>query len=198
MITLQFNDAKFQSSFSAIISRTKRPRALLGVAGREVANRLKAHFRDKDSSEPNRLSDRRTHFWLAVARSVQNPVVESDYTVSVSINDPRFAQKLFGGPIRAKLAGALTIPVEERAYGRSAKTFEAETGLTLILIRTGTGNFEHAILAVKEGKGLTVEYILTKSVNQQADTDALPDKTALEAAIIARANSVVINENQNN
>lgn len=194
MITLTFNDAKFQANFSAIIAKSRRPERILRAAGREVANQLKRHFRKKDRNEPNQLSPRRSHFWLAVARSVQNPVLNGNLSVTVSINDPRFAQKVFGGPIRAKLAGALTIPVEERAYGRSARTFEADTGLKLILIRTGHGAFENAVLAVKEGKGLTVEYILTKSVTQPADTDALPDKTLLERAIIARADAVFQSE----
>jgi hypothetical protein len=83
----------------------------------------------------------------------------------------------------------LTIPEEERAYGRSTRTFEAETGLTLFLIKTGKGAFGNAVLAVKDNnaKGFTVEYLLTKSVNQKADTDALPDKSVLETAILRRS-----------
>jgi hypothetical protein len=128
-----------------------------------------------------------------MAWSVQAPVQESPTTISVSISDPRFAQKLFGGPITAKAAGALTIPVEEKAYGRTTSTFERETGLKLFLIRSGKGAFQNALLAVKDpdGRGFTVEYLLTKSVTQSADPEALPDKTALEQAILARSQRIL-------
>lgn len=190
-MTLTFQDAKFKAEFNRIYQAAKKPEAILRVAGREVANQLKRHFRTKDRTEPNKLGGKRQHFWLQVARSVQNPQLENPTTISVTISDPRFAQKLFGGKITAKAAGALTIPVEKRAYGRSAATFERETGLKLILIKTGNSPFGNAVLAVADkkakGRGLTVEYILTKSVDQKADTTALPEKTALEAAIIARS-----------
>jgi len=190
-MTLQFQDTKFHVEFGRIVSATKNPRPILMAAGREAANRLKAHFRAKDRSEANHLSERRSHFWQQVAQSVQSPVQEEAYSVSVTISDPRFAQKLFGGRITAKAADALTIPVEERAYGRTTDTFERETGLKLILIKTGKGAFANAVLAVKEGKGLTIEYLLTPSVNQKADTDALPLKSALETALLARAQKVL-------
>lgn len=202
MISLQFQDAKFQAQFGAIVERVKNPRNVLLNAGREAGSQLRAWFRQRDKTNANRLSERRVHFWLQVAQSVNQPVVEGPFTVSVTISDPRFAQKLFGGTITAKLAGALSLPVEEKAYGRSAATFEAETGLKLILVKTGgsaANNLENAVLAVadpNDPKRLTVEYILTKSVTQQADTEALPPKSKLEQAILARAQKVLDNELQ--
>ena len=199
MITLAFNDTKFQVRFGSMVESAKNPRAILMNSGREVGSQLKKHFRAKDRTNANTLApDRRSHFWLAVAQMVQNPQLESATTVSVSINHPAFAQKLFGGTITAKEAGALTIPVEERAYGRTVLTFEQETGLKLFLIRSGQGNFENALLAVKDdsGKGFTVEYVLTKSVTQSADPTALPDKTMLEQAILARAQRVLDRQTQ--
>lgn len=193
MITFTISDTKFQAKFGNIIEQANNPRAILLNAGREVGNQLKAHFRDRDQTTPNQLSERRSHFWLAVSRTVQNPELENANTVSVTINHPAFAQKVYGGTIHAKAAGALTIPVEERAYGRTTATFEQETGLKLFLLRTGTGAFQNACLAVKDNnaKGFTVEYVLTKSVTQKADPDALPDKTALELAVLARAQKVL-------
>ena len=193
MITFTISDTKFQAKFGDVISQAKNPKAILLNAGREVGNLLKKHFRMRDRTTPNQLSERRSHFWLAVSRTVQNPELENANTVSVTINHPAFAQKVFGGTIRAKAAGALTIPVEERAYGRTTQTFEQETGLKLFLLRTGKGAFQNACLAVKDNnaKGFTVEYVLTKSVNQKADTEALPDKTQLELAVLARAQKVL-------
>ncbi len=216
MISLAFNDTKFQAKFGSVIQQARNPRAILLNAGHEVGNRLKSHFRMRDRNSANPLSERRSHFWLAVSRTVQNPELEGSNTVSVSINHPAFAQKVFGGTIRAKIANpafaqkvfggtirakiadpALTIPVEERAYGRTAATFEQETGLKLFLIKTGKGAFQNAVLAVKDdgAKGFTVEYILTKSVTQQADPEALPDKTMLERAILARSQRVLDQQN---
>ena len=198
MISLAFNDTKFQAKFGSVIQQARNPRAILLNAGHEVGNRLKSHFRMRDRNSANPLSERRSHFWLAVSRTVQNPELEGSNTVSVSINHPAFAQKVFGGTIRAKIADpALTIPVEERAYGRTAATFEQETGLKLFLIKTGKGAFQNAVLAVKDdgAKGFTVEYILTKSVTQQADPEALPDKTMLERAILARSQRVLDQQN---
>lgn len=190
---LQFQDTKFQVEFARKIALAKNPRAVLLASGREAGNQLRAHFRMRDRSSANQMSERRSHFWLQIARSVNQPELENPTTVSVTISDPRFAQKLFGGPIRAKPDGALTIPVEERAYDRTSKTFESETGLKLFLVRTGKGAFENAVLAVHEPgqKGFTVEYLLTKSVTQAADTEALPEKSALERAILDRAQKVL-------
>ena len=192
MITLRFEDTKFQAEFSRKIAAAKNPRAILLNAGRAVGNQLKAHFRERDKFGANRLSERRSHFWLAVSRTVQAPYVLGN-TVTVVVNHPAIAQKVYGGTIRAKASGALTIPVEERAYGRTPATFEAETGLKLFLLRTGKGSFQNAVLAVKDagGRGFTVEYVLKKSVTQPADTEALPPKSALEAAILLRAQKVL-------
>jgi hypothetical protein len=187
MIQILINNAGFTADFGRTIATAKNPRAVLAASGRELATQLKNWFRNKDRTEPNPLSSRRTHFWQAVMRSVSQPQLAGYNSISVSITDARFAQKVYGGRITAKLAGALTIPVEERAYGRTAGTFEQETGLKLILIKSGKGSFQKAVLAVKEGKGLTVEYILKPSVMQKPDPTALPPETLLEQAILARA-----------
>lgn len=198
MITVTIGEEGFQAYFQTKVNATRRPRAMMLAAGRELGNQLKKHFRKKDQTEINKLNPgRREHFWNQIAVSVQQPEVSPDSAaVSVTIGDPRFAQKLFGGPIVAKNAEALTIPVSPQAYGRTARTFEAETGLKLFLIKTGKGKFENAVLAAHEsaGAGFTVEYLLTPSVNQEADETALPDMGILEAAILARADSVLQRE----
>lgn len=201
MIALQFANAAFNKKFGAIIGQAENPIAILMGAGREVANQLKSHFRRKDRKGANKLSDRRSHFWQQVAQSVSQPEQTGYNAVSVSITDPRFAQKLFGGAIHAKNADALTIPVEERAYGRTAATFERETGLKLFLVKTGNSGLENAVLAVKEdpqAKTFTVEYLLTKSVTQSADPDALPQKSTLEEAILVRAQKQLDRQNGDN
>jgi hypothetical protein len=83
----------------------------LAAVGREAHNQLVDHFRAKDKNEPNKLGGTRQHYWLGVASSVQNPVLENgDTQARVSITDPTIAQKVFGGVITAKRAKFLTIP----------------------------------------------------------------------------------------
>lgn len=187
MIQVNINNASFNKQFADLLAKTKNPAGMLMVVGRELGNQLKSHFRKKEREEPNKLSPRRQHFWLQVGRSVQNPQQSGYNSVSVTVSDPRFAQKVFGGTITAKRAGALTIPVSEKAYGRTASTFERETGLKLILIKTGKGKPQNAVLAAKVGGGLEVEYLLTKSVTQKKDPTALPEEGQLKAAVIGRA-----------
>lgn len=194
MIAITLNDAGFVARINRFVEQTKNPAGLMRVLGREAANRLKTHFRAKNKT-PNKLGGKRENFWRQVGASVQNPVVAGDgHSVSVSINDPRFAQKVFGGTITAKRAKALTIPVTPEAYGRSASTFEQETGLKLFLVKTGQGAFANAVLATQRGKGLQVEYILTKSVDQPPDPTALPARQEMETAIVARGQSFLANE----
>lgn len=197
MIQLSYNRASFTKDFNSVLGQARNPVRVLMASGRELGNQLKTHFRKKDREEPNKLSPRREHFWLQVSRSVQNPEQTGYNSVSVAVSDPRIAQKVFGGTITAKRAGALTIPVEEQAYGRTASTFERETGLELFLLRTGQGAFGKAILAVKlAGGGIQVEYLLTPSVYQHPDPTALPERSALEKAILERGQKVLENEHE--
>jgi hypothetical protein len=197
VIALTIDRAGFARDFNQQLRQAKNPVGMLKVAGRELANQLKTWFRAKDRSSANKLSERRSHFWLAVSRTVQNPEQTGYNSISVSVTHPAIAQKVFGGTITAKAAGALTLPVEERAYGRTAGNFEAETGLKLFLLKIGkstANHFGNAVLAVKEAGHITVEYILTKSVTQPADPTALPPMTQLEAAILARSQLYLNNE----
>lgn len=194
MIQINYDRERFTSDLQGILDRTQRPEVMLMICGRELANQLKTHFRKKEREEPNKLSPRREHFWLQVARSVNSPVQTGANQVSVTVSDPRYAQKVFGGKIEAKKAGALTIPVEEKAYGRTASTFEQETGLKLFLLKVGgtkTNGLENAVLATKVNGGVQVEYVLTRSVNQKADPTAVPPQEQMEKAILERAQSVL-------
>lgn len=198
MIRIGIDNASFAKEFNRVLGRAKDPTAVLMASGRELNNQLVRHFRAKDRT-PNKLSSRREHFWLQVSRTVSQPEQTGYNAVTVNVADPRIAQKVFGGTISAKRAGALTIPIEDRAYGRTAATFERETGLKLFLLKKGgkdTTELEHAVLAVKEaGGGITPEYVLTSSVDQDADPTALPDENQLRAAIIARAQKAAERQN---
>ncbi len=192
MISVTMNQAEFRAAFGAQLEAARRPAAVLAAAGRELGNLLKRHFWEKEK-RPNKLSPRREHFWLQIAQSVNAPV-QTERSVSVTVSDPRIGQKVYGGPIVAKRAGALTIPVSEKAYGRTAATFEHETGLKLF--RPGPAGEKKNVLMAKVGEQVEVEYVLVKSVQQSPDPTALPDMGELERKILERAKSVVDRQNR--
>lgn len=199
MITYQINDHGLSRKLAFCIEQVKRPAlVILHPVGRELANQLKTHFRTKDQSEANRLGGRRTHFFLQVGRSVQNPVMHGPGAVVVSINHPAFAQKVFGGDIvakrhqvskRSKNPLNLTIPISQDAYGRSVSVFVKATGLRLFMITSKRGN-ELLASATKDGK-LTIHYLLKPSVYQQPDPTALPAMEAMIPRLMARAESAL-------
>lgn len=188
------DDTGFKSKMKVILDAARRPRAILAAVGQEARNLLIAYFRKKDVEEPNKLGGDRQHFWLNVGRSVQRPEVdEAGGSVSISITDPRFAQKVFGGPIRAKRAKFLAIPLTKEAYGRSPRVFSASTGHPLFFLgnNSGGGLFEHGL---SDTGDLIQQYWLTPSVNQQADADALPDlspNSPFQQALLQRAETVL-------
>lgn len=196
MIKARVDSAEFKRDFGALIERTRNPRGLLAGVGREAANLLRAHFRNKDRREPNKLGGKRQHFWAQVERSVQAPVVsDAIKMVEISITHPAFAQKLFGGRIRAARVRNLAIPQEPEAYGRSPSVFERELGVKLFFVKVR----DRAVLARNiDGKGLQVEYLLTPSVNQLPDPTALPEEKAFEEALLSRAESIVDREIREN
>lgn len=190
MISVTISDHGTQARLAELSARLERPVGLARVLGREGRNRLVAHFRRKDREEPNRLGGERQHFWLQVARATQSPVEAADGSlVTITVNHPAIAQKIFGGTIRAKRTRFLTIPVSPEAYGRTASTFERETGLKLFLLKVGPS--KSPVLAAARGGGIQVEYLLRRSVKQSPDPTALPDEGDFNAALLGRAESYV-------
>jgi len=188
MIGVKIDSSNARVYLSNILAQARRPVGILMVAGRAVGNLLKKWYRQRDREQPNKLGGPRTHFWLEVAGSVQAPVVAGDTTVTVAISHPLIAQKIFGGTIRAKRAKLLTIPQTPEAYGRTAATYEAETGLTLIFLKQN----DHAILASRaQGQGLTVQYVLVPSVHQEPDPKALPPEQQMEQAALTAADKAL-------
>ena len=191
MITIRYNDHGFSDRLPRLLAQLAEPTALLAILGREAGNRLRSHFRQKDRTEPNKLGGARTHFWRQVTDSVQSPRIASNKTsVVVSVTHPAIAQKVMGGTIRPKRVKFLTIPVAPEAHGRTTRTFEAETGLKLFLLKVGTGK-KSAVLATARGGGIQIEYVLRSSVTQSPDPTALPNPEAMSAALLKRAEGYV-------
>lgn len=192
MIAIQYKKDGFDAEMVSILRQAKRPVGILAVAGRTGANGLRRHFLAKDRTDANKLApDRRQHLWQQIAHAVQAPVVATDGSkVTIRIQHPIIAQKVFGGTITAKRGKNLAIPQSPEAYGRAPAVFERETGLKLIFIRANG----HAILASRidpNSKALQVEYILTPVVHQKPDPTALPDKNTFSDEVLKSADQAL-------
>lgn len=155
---------------AAIAKKVRNKPALLRVLGRQASQDLKTHFRKKDTTEPNRLGARRTHYWREVADSVSVGEPGAD-SIKVNIGHPTISQKVYGGQITAKRVKALTIPMHPEAHGRMASEID---GLFPYKDDQGKG-----YLARAAGGGIEVMYALRKSVNQDPDPTALPGVAGL-------------------
>jgi hypothetical protein len=163
---------KARPALKSLAKKVQNPIPGLMIAGRAAANLLKAFYRDRDK-EGNKLGGDRTHYWREVGQAVNVPKPVAKDTVRVSINHPSILQKIFGGVIRAKRAGALTIPVNPAAYGRRASVLEQKLGVKLFRINSG--------LVAKDAAGkITVYYLLRKSVTQKPDPKALPPQAEIQ------------------
>lgn len=184
-IHIRVDAADFQRSMSAFIQAMQSKERILKPVARRGANFLKAYFRELNTKEPNRLGGKRTHFWLQVGRGVQNPKDMGPNAYGVVINHPHYAQKFYGGPIKAKRVKMLTIPVVAEAHGRRAATYELETGHALFFIRLGSG--KAGLFEAAESGGIRMVYALTPNVNQKPWKTAFPPKDKLEAEITDQA-----------
>jgi len=190
MLTMTINDRGTAAALGQIYDRTTQPGAMLKVIGRRGANELKTHFRRHDQ-QGNKLGARRSHLWRQIADSVNSPTIASNTGVRISITNPVFAQKVFGGPIRAKNAAALTIPVTREAYGRTAAVFEQETGIQLFLLRKKGGGISNLLAGFPTAKHFKIYYVLVKQVDQAKDPNALPPQKDFGAAILDEATKFI-------
>jgi hypothetical protein len=154
----------------------------LKVAARGVANVLRDHFDERDRTDSNKLGGKRTHFWRAVRRSVQTPIVRGSTGV-VGINHVGIGQKVRGGTIRPKPPlRYLTLPAVGRTHGRRAREFDAHFARV---------QGRRALVDV----GDSLLFWLVKEVHQDADPRALPSDRDLGAgAVRALGDWLVINQ----
>lgn len=138
--------------------------AALKIAARYVGNGLRKHFRAKEQIPNRRGFAPRSNFWAGIRSAVQ------ENGATVEINDKRFNIHLYGGTVVPKTARALAIPMRSEAYQHPTNFF------TDLFVRVSRGK---AYLARRDGKKLTVYYLLLKSVYIRRDPTALPDMNLL-------------------
>jgi len=132
-------------------------------------------FKEKNKNEPNKLGADRTNFWTNVGKSVL-PTIVKGFDIIIRISDFRFAQKLYGGTIKAKRVRFLTIPISKQAYGNRVSVFEQETGKKLFRIKSKKGNF---LLVESVDGGIKPHYLLKQSVKQKPWPNSLPSDEVL-------------------
>jgi hypothetical protein len=189
MISIRIDATSAQEQLDRILGATRNPRRIYAAGGAAVRNRLVAHYREKQRTGPNKLGGKRTNFWLQVGRSVQIPQIGTD-RVTVSINHPAIAQKVYGGDIRAKRVKNLAIPVDPEAYGRAPAVFEKETGLELSFVKANG----KAFLSTSDAAGFKVRYLLTPRVKQAPDPTALPRTEDILTAFVTQAQAALDRE----
>ena len=128
------------------------------------------YYSAKNANEPNRLKGQRTNFWANIGRSIQNPLQKGMESI-IRILDPRIAQKVYGGTIRAKRVTYLTIPISKEAYGMTARVLERNLGTKIFPIKSKKGN---RLLVSKVDGQLKPHYLLKQEVNQKPWPGALP------------------------
>jgi hypothetical protein len=192
MVTIRLDDAETTAQINDLAAGVAHPEGLAVELGRELAGRLKGHFNTKQKTNRNNLGGKPTNFWGQVSDSVNQPEIEAGGTlVRVSISHPAIRQKLEGGVIRAKRSKALTIPVAKEAYGTTVSDWE-NAGVHLFVIGgRGQTAGRGLLAAAQKGGKVKVLFLLRTQVNQKPDPTALPDKVALNAALVAKAREYV-------
>lgn len=174
MLTIKLEKDEVTPHLRRLLKQAGSNGPLAKVLGRAGANELKKHFRARNAANPNKLGGKRTNFWTAVGASVQSPVTYPGRIV-ISINDPRIAQKVFGGTITAKKAKNLAIPIDPRAHGNSPRVF---SNLEFAISASGA-----KLLGLRVNGGIDWLYVLKKSVSHSRDPQALPKDAAMGAAL---------------
>jgi hypothetical protein len=174
MTTVEFNlKDTARPELKKLLKKATDPIPGLNIAGRAIANLLKAHYRQRDQ-EGNKLGGDRTHYWKSVGKGVQAPQAVAADTVRVAINHPSILQKIFGGVIRAKRGKALDNPDSSPGLRASRKSvLEEKLGLKLFRVK------ETLVAKGADGK-LTAYYVLKKSVTQRPDPKALPERELIQ------------------
>lgn len=178
--------------------------AALRQGAAEVAHLYRAHWIEKDQTEPNYFvreffGTRRTHFWRKMANAVGSVEVDAaGMTFRIPIKNKYLRQKVKGGPIRPVKSRALTIPVHPDAYARSAAELERALGVKLFILRTVLGDaFLAAKRELRKGRKSVVRYyILKRGVNQKPWPGTMPERSEIRKAFRFGVNGILRQRHQ--
>lgn len=172
-------------ALKALALTSGNPRGMLLVLQRSIANASKAHLREKDAAEPNRMGGDRSHFWATVADQVFTPP-PTKTMAKVSFGHVAIRQKILGGTITAKRTKFLAIPISPISYNTSPRELKYQGRLYFKRLRGGKPG---GILIEKATN--TALFLLKPSVYQQPTPGTLPNFAVLEPKLLDDAKSFV-------
>lgn len=205
-IEIDINDAAATSSLAAIIRNVSDRKPLHGALGGWGERTLRDYFGRRES-QPNKTGWPKQHFWDQIRSATALSKVDQE-GATITINDSRLAQKVYGGTI---VPGAgkkyLALPAIAEAYGRSPRSltnlhpvirFINGERRAVALAENKASEFKYGRLR-KDGTRRTIQtasvtgtgiwYWLVKSVTQSKDEQALPDEEGYRRGLLEETRS---------
>jgi hypothetical protein len=165
------------------LQKTEVRRRAISVGANAAIEVVKDYYRDGASAMwsgtgPTQGAGRKkTQWWRGVANNWNVTKANSQGATLTNANTVGFSHKITGGTIKAMRKKFLTIPVDPRAHGLSAKGFSNTFKSLGPLFRVKN------ILAVSDGEGkIKPIFVLKQSVTQRPWANALvPEKNYVDA-----------------
>lgn len=185
LINIQITDQlspEISRFHAAVLDRRPLHAALAG----DVAKMLREHF-GKRESQGNKRGWPRKHFWAREGRQNTSVTSISAAGAEVTVASAAIAFKLKGGVIRAKRSRMLAIPLTARAYKAGSPR---EGGFKdLFFVKAGG----RALLAIPgPRKTIKPQYLLTPSVTQRPDPDAVPPDRDIDSRVRTAADAWLV------
>lgn len=139
----------------------------LRVVAHSAANTVKDHFQGLERA---RHRGGRFHFWRRAASATKGEVHNGRATVV--IDQEGVALRFFGGTVRPRVGKYLTIPVDERAYGRRVREFNDVRFIINRRTEKGVAMVDDRVL-----------FALTTEAKHAPDPSVLPDEKELMAQV---------------
>jgi len=166
-----------------------RPEVLLRLAGKSVEKELRGHFL-KRNKEPNAKGWPKRGLWGEFAeRTAMGEVTPEE--VTVAINHPALALKVYGGTVKPKRGRYLALPAHAAAYAAGSPREGATPTLKFATAyNSAIGHWMKALI-VDEGESddnrstNTVWYWLVRKTRHYPDRNAMPAESKLQEAAMS-------------
>ena len=169
-----------------ILSGVRHRRPIMARLGKQLEVALREHFLLRESDSPNKQGFPRQHFWSRL-RKATSLTGADEHTATVTVADPAFALKLYGGTVRPKQAEALAIAIHRAVYGIRPRSAQIPG-----LFVWRNPETQKAFLAAQGADGkLTLYYVLVSQAVHPRDPRALPDMALIERQLAARAEELI-------
>lgn len=184
-----------EAALARIADNLQDRTALHQVLGKRGEIELRDHFQARNE-EPNSRGWPKQQFWARI-RTATAYTRATVAGAEITIADPAFNQKYYGGTITPKEGKYLALPAIAEAYGRSPRSVDVlqfyrfksgaaaliENAFTRIKIGRKRKDGSRKVKAVERSQRGRVWYWLVRSVTQRKDERALPESERFKAAL---------------